>query len=273
MSRYASMFARLEARGEGALIPFLMLGDPGASRCLSIIDSVVASGADALELGLPFSDPTADGPTLVAAANRALGAGMTTGMAFELLAQIRQRHPSVPIGVLAYANPVFARGLDDFHAHAARAGVDSVLVPDLPLREATPFTAAATRHGIDQVFILPPDAGDATMAAVAAASRGYTYVLGRRGVTGEDQSVELPPPERLAALRCSGAPPPVIGFGISKPAHVRTAMAAGAAGVIVGSALVNAIVRGKDPGRMVRALKAATRVSRDDPKRHPLLRL
>lgn len=270
MSRYARLFASLEARGEGALIPFLMLGDPDAVTCLARIDAVVAAGADALELGLPFSDPVADGPVLVSAANRALGAGMTTAKSFELLARVRARHPDLPIGVLVYANLVFARGLECFHARAAAAGVDSVLVPDAPLHEGGPFAAAAKRHGIDPVFILPPDANDATLANVAAASRGYTYVLGRRGVTGTEQTLDLPAHERIAALKRAGAPPPVIGFGISTPAQVRSAIAAGAAGVIVGSALTAALAQGEDAGRVVRALKAATREQGEIPRMHRL---
>lgn len=260
MSRYQRMFERLAARDEGALIPFLMCGDPDVETSLARIETVIANGADALELGIPFSDPVADGPTLVDAAQRALASGATPATCFALVARLRARHADLPIGILVYANTVFARGVDGFYTRAAAAGVDSVLVPDAPLREAGPFREAAARHGIEPVFILPPDADDTASANVAAASRGYTYVLGRKGVTGAERSVEMPPPERFAMLKQTGAPPPVVGFGISQPDHVRAAMAAGAAGVIVGSALVDAFARHEDVNHRLRALKAATRL-------------
>lgn len=259
MSRYTNMFAGLAARHEGALIPFLMCGDPDIETSLVRIETAIANGADALELGVPFSDPVADGPALVDAAQRALAGGVTPAACFALIARVRERHPSLPIGILVYANLVFARGVDDFHARAAAAGVDSILVPDVPLREAGPFRDAAARHGIDPVFILPPDTDDTTGAAIAAASRGYTYVLGRKGVTGAERTVETPPPERFAMLKQNGAPP-VIGFGVSRPEHVRAAITAGAAGAIVGSALTDVFARGDDPGARLRALKAATRL-------------
>lgn len=138
MSRYAHLFASLAGRNEGALIPFFMLGDPDPRGSLASIEAALAAGADALELGLPFSDPVADGPTIVAAANRALATGMTPERCFAMIAQIRARHPRIPIGLLVYVNLVFARGLDSFYACAAQAGVDSVLIADLPLREAVP---------------------------------------------------------------------------------------------------------------------------------------
>lgn len=249
--RYERVFAAREC----ALIPFLMLGDPDPDTCVARVDELVAAGADALELGIPFSDPVADGPVIVAAARRALSAGTTPARAFALLARIRARHPDIPLGVLVYANLVFGRGIDAFYAAAAQAGVDSVLVADVPLREVAPFRAASRAHGIAQVLILPPDAEAATLTAVAQAGAGYTYVLGRAGVTGADRAAVMPATERLARLVAAGAPPPVIGFGISKPEHVRAAIAAGAAGVIVGSALVDAWANGGDGAAIFRRLR------------------
>lgn len=250
-ARYERMFASRRC----AVIPFLMLGDPDAETCIARVDALVAAGADALELGIPFSDPVADGPVIVAAANRALVAGTTPAQAFALLVRIRARHPDIPVGVLVYANLVFGRGVAAFYAAAAKAGVDSVLVADVPLRESAPFRAAARAHGIAQVMILPPDANDATVAAIAQAGAGYTYVLGRAGVTGADRAAVMPARARLAQLVAAGAPPPVIGFGISKAEHVRAARAAGAAGVIVGSALVATYANGGDGAALLRALR------------------
>lgn len=259
MSRYTKMFQRLAENREGALIPFLMLGDPDAETCLARIDAVIAAGADALELGLPFSDPVADGPTLVEAANRALANGTTPARCFEMLGEIRARHPDIPVGLLVYANLVLARGVDDFFARAARAGVDSILVPDMPLRESRPLQEAGQRHGIEPVFILPPDANDDCVQNVAATSRGYVYVLGRKGVTGSERAAETPLPEKLQALRERNAAPAVIGFGVSSAAHVRNALDAGASGAIVGSALVKTFAAGEDGTALVRELKQATR--------------
>lgn len=254
----SARYERLFAEERGALIPFLMLGDPDPDACLVLIDELIAAGADALELGLPFSDASADGPVLVAAANRALAAGMDTARSLRLVTAIRKRHPGIPIGLLVYANLVFAAGIDDFYRRAAAAGADSVLVPDLPLRESAPFRAAASRHGIAPVFILPPDAGEATTEAVATASRGYTYVLGRRGVTGDGRAAAVSK-ERLDHLRALGAAPLVIGFGISEPAHYRAALTAGAAGAIVGSALVDHLARGGDAASFIAKFKAQKR--------------
>lgn len=258
MSRYAEMFQRLEANGEGALIPFLMLGDPDTETCLARIDAIVAAGADALELGLPFSDPIADGPTLVDAANRARAGGATTTRCFEMLRTVRARHPHIPIGLLVYANLVLTRGMEIFVMDAANAGVDSILVPDMPLREAKPLQDAGVRHGVDIVFILPPGATDEHLRAVAVASRGYVYVLGRKGVTGAERTA-MPLPEAFDALKACEAAPAIIGFGISSAAHVRKAIANGARGAIVGSALVKAFTEGEDGAALVRELKHATR--------------
>ncbi|MCA1798259.1 MAG: tryptophan synthase subunit alpha [Xanthomonadaceae bacterium] len=257
-ARYERMFAACAERDEGAVIPFLMLGDPDSETSIARINKLVAAGAHALELGIPFSDPVADGPVIVAAANRALTAGVTPARCFELVAQVRARHPDIPIGLLVYANLVFARGIDAFYRDAAVAGVDSVLVADVPLRESVPFRAAAVKHGVAHVLILPPDANDKTIVAVAKAGAAYTYVLGRAGVTGADRAAAMPARERLELLAQAGGPPPVIGFGISKPEHAHAARAAGAAGVIVGSALIGWLHDGNDAAaRFVKLVEAA----------------
>ncbi len=239
-ARYTAMFAP----GKPVAIPFMMLGDPDPDTSLARIEALVAAGADALELGFPFSDPVADGPALVAAANRARAAGVRPDDCFAIIAELRARHPALPIGVLVYVNLLLARGLDEFYARAARAGLDSVLVPDLPLEESARFRAAAGAFGVAQVFIAPPDADDRILAEVARATRGYTYVLGRRGVTGGGGADFAPVTRIVATLNAAGAPPSVVGFGIDGPAAARAAVATGAAGVIVGSALVDAFVRG-----------------------------
>ena len=146
MERYETLFAQLKNRQEGAFVPFVTLGDPGPEQSLKIIDALIEGGADALELGIPFSDPLADGPTIQGAALRAFAAGVTPAQCFEMLAAIRQKHPTIPIGLLMYANLVFSPGIDAFYAQCARVGVDSVLVADVPVEESAPFRQAAMRR-------------------------------------------------------------------------------------------------------------------------------
>lgn len=254
MSRYAALFRR----GEGAFGAFAMLGDPDPRASAAVLDALVEGGADMIEVGIPFSDPVADGPVIQAAAVRALAAGTRTADCFRLLAGFRERHAQVPVGILTYANVVAARGLNAFYAAAAEAGVDSVLVADVPLLEAGPFLAAARAAGVAPVLIAAPNTPAARLKRIAAEGEGYTYCVARAGVTGADDEVRFAGPV-LSALKEAGAPPPILGFGISRPEHVRSALAAGAAGVICGSAIVDRIARGEDVRPFVAEMKAATR--------------
>jgi tryptophan synthase alpha chain len=237
MSRYAAMFDRLEARSEGAFGAFAMLGDPDPEASALILDALVEGGADMIEVGIPFSDPVADGPVIQAAAVRAIKAGTRVADCFRLLAEFRKRHPEVPVGILTYANLVVARGREAFCRAAAEAGVDSLLVADVPMIEAEPFLAVARGCGLAPVLIAAPNTPAATLERIAAASEGYTYCVARAGVTGADREVRFAA-EVIAELKAAGAAPPVLGFGISRPEHVRLALDAGAAGVISGSAVV-----------------------------------
>ncbi|MDN6832504.1 MAG: tryptophan synthase subunit alpha, partial [Enterobacterales bacterium] len=153
MERYQQLFAELKTRNEGAFVPFVTLGDPTPALSLEIVNTLIDAGADALELGIPFSDPLADGPTIQDATLRAFAAGVTPTLCFELLAEIRKKHPQIPIGLLMYANLVFHNGIDEFYQRCAEVGVDSVLVADVPIEESMPFRQAALRHGIAPIFI------------------------------------------------------------------------------------------------------------------------
>jgi tryptophan synthase alpha chain len=258
MTRYAAMFDRLRALGEGAFGAFAMLGDPDADASAAILDSLVEGGADMIEVGIPFSDPVADGPVIQAAAVRALAAGTRTADCFRLLAAFRERHPDVPVGILTYANIVMARGRDAFYRAAAEAGVDSVLVADVPLIEAGPFLQAASAAGVAPVLIAAPNTPPERLRRIADEGAGYTYCVARAGVTGADEEVSFAG-DVIAALKGAGAPPPVLGFGIAEPAHVRLALQAGATGVIAGSAIVGRIARSEDLRPFIAAMKAATR--------------
>ncbi|WP_324749465.1 tryptophan synthase subunit alpha [Sphingomonas sp. LY54] len=258
--RYAMMFDRLRGAGEGAFGAFVILGDPGIDATGTILDALVEGGADMIEVGIPFSDPVADGPTIQAAAERALAQGVTTADCFAMLKAFRSRHPHVPVGVLTYANLVLARGRDAFYRAAAEAGVDSVLVADVPAFEAAPFVQSARDHAIAPVLIAATNTPEATLQRIALLGQGYTYCVARAGVTGAETEMRLDHEGLLAALEREGAPPPVLGFGISTPDHVRAALAAGAAGVISGSAIVRLIERdGAEAGPAIKAFVSEMR--------------
>jgi tryptophan synthase alpha chain len=254
------MFSRVDNRG--AFGAFVMLGDPGLEASAAILEALVEGGADMIEVGIPFSDPVADGPVIQAAAERALAQRVTPADCFRLLAGFRARHPDIPVGILTYANIVLARGREPFYRMAAGAGVDSVLIADVPVFEAEPFVAAAGKAGVAPVLIAAPNTPPATLKRIAELGQGYTYCVARAGVTGAGDEVTLNHRALFDALKGFGAPPPVLGFGISRPDHVRTAYDAGAAGVISGSAIVRLVAdHGKEAGPWVRDFVAAMKAA------------
>ncbi|GAA6205798.1 MULTISPECIES: tryptophan synthase subunit alpha [Thalassotalea] len=247
--RYLDCFATLAEKNEGAFIPFVAIGDPNPEQSLAIIKTLIDAGADALELGIPFSDPSADGITIQEAGKRALATGTNTDVCIDILKQVREYAPHIPIGLLLYGNLVFARGIDKFYQDMADAGVDSVLIADLPIRESEKFRQAALAANVAPIFIAPPNASDETLKKVSSFSHGYTYVLSRAGVTGVDvveskqskKSTSTLANELIATLKSYQAAPAVIGFGISQPQQVKDALNAGASGAISGSAVVKII--------------------------------
>lgn len=258
-NRYADMFARLG--NSGAFGAFLMLGDPDFATCATLLDACANGGADMIEVGIPFSDPVADGPVIQEAAIRALGKGARVDDAFRQIAEFRARWPDVPIGILTYANLLAARGEARFMADAVAAGADSILIADVPSLEAEPYAACAREAGIDLVMIAAPNTPPAVIERIAALSSGYTYCVARGGVTGTRDALALDHDALFATIAEKGAPPPVLGFGISTPDHVAQALAAGAKGVISGSAIVRLVTEPDAAARIeqfVRDMKAAT---------------
>ncbi|MBL4817188.1 tryptophan synthase subunit alpha [Shewanella sp.] len=264
--RYQAVFAALKQKNQGAFVPFVTLGDPSPELSLKIIDCLVENGADALELGFPFSDPLADGPVIQAANLRSLAAGTTPTQCFEMLTVIRAKYPDLPIGLLLYANLVYTKSIDNFYAKAQAAGVDSVLIADVPVEEAEPFIASAKAHNVAPIFIAPPNADRDTLKMVSEKGEGYTYLLSRAGVTGTESKAGMPIGEILSRLKEFNGAPPLLGFGIAEPAQVTAAIEAGAAGIISGSAVVKIIAANKDDetallaklGEFTRNMKAAT---------------
>ncbi|WP_369311057.1 tryptophan synthase subunit alpha [Providencia rettgeri] len=255
MERYSQLFERLNSLNQGAFVPFVTLGDPDAELSLKIVDALIEGGADALEIGIPFSDPLADGPTIQNANLRAFKSEITPTICFELLGRIRAKHPTVPIGLLVYANLVFTNGIDNFYIRCQKAGVDSVLVADVPMSESKPFRDAALAHNIAPIFICPPNSDDALLQQIGEHSRGYTYLLSRAGVTGTEQRAQMPLTHLVEKLKQYQAAPALQGFGISEPAQVADAIKNGAAGAISGSAVVKIIENNLDkPDVMLKAL-------------------
>ena len=255
-TRYEKLFADLAEKNEGAFVPFIMLGDPTPADALEIIRTAVNAGADALELGVPFSDPVADGPTIQKSHIRALDGGVTVNDAIDQIRTIRSEFPDLPIGMLIYGNVPFTRGVDKFYREFAEAGADSVLLPDVPVREGQPFAEAAEAADIHPIFIAPAQATEKTLEGVAASSKGYIYAVSRDGVTGTERESSITGLEDVVNnVKRFGGPPILLGFGISSPDHVRDAVAAGATGAISGSAITKIIdkhVEGEhpNPGRV-----------------------
>ncbi|BBN81313.1 tryptophan synthase alpha chain [Pseudoalteromonas sp. A25] len=266
MSRYAQTFNALAEQQQGAFVPFVTIGDPNKELSLEIIKSLIDGGADALELGIPFSDPIADGPVIQAANIRALEQHINTQDCFNIIKQVRQYNNDIPIGLLLYSNLVFAKGIDAFYQQAKEVGVDSILVADVPLHESKLFRRAAQNVAIEPIFIATPNASDDTLRECASYGRGYTYLLSRAGVTGTETTAQMPADSMITKLKEYHAAPTLLGFGISTAEHVKAALDSGAAGAISGSAVVKIIEQNLDnPNSMlkeleqfVRTMKAAT---------------
>jgi tryptophan synthase alpha chain len=239
MDRLASAFARARAEKRAAFVAYLCAGDPDFDTSLAACRAVLEGGADVLELGVPFSDPLADGLTNQLAAQRALESGMTVPRVLELVRRLRAAS-EVPIVFYTYYNLVFANGVDASVRAAKDAGVDGMLVLDLPPEEAGEFGAACAGHGMKTVCIVAPTTPDTRLPKIAGATTGFVYYVSREGVTGERQEIAAGIPEAVARIRRHTALPVVVGFGISTRAHVR-AIGQTADGVVVGSALVNVI--------------------------------
>lgn len=244
----------IRAEGRGAFVPFLVIGDPDLETSLALTDALVEAGADVLEFGFPFSDPPADGPVIQAADQRALAAGVTPPAAFEFLDAVQARH-GTPTVLLMYYNLILQFGVDAFYARAARAGVQGVLVADVPVELAGGLVEAAERHGVAPIFIASELTPPERLARVATQGGGFVYTVARVGVTGEQTELAEGLPVTLARLRSAIDRPLLAGFGLSTPEHVRRVRAAGADGAIVGSALVRQIEANLgDPAAMVQAV-------------------
>ena len=230
-------FQKLQSEGRCALMPFLMAGDPDLTQTRSTLLALEAAGADMIELGIPYSDPLADGPVIQAAASRALGSGTTPGRVLEMLQSLKGEL-SIPVILFTYSNPLLNRGMENFCRDAAAAGAAGLVVPDLPLEEAEKLSAIAEAAGLDLVLLVAPTTPSDRMGRISLASRGFTYLVSVTGVTGVRTTLENRVATLVQQLKGMGPTPVAVGFGISGPEQARQVRDWGADGAIVGSALV-----------------------------------
>lgn len=252
MGRIDDVFLK---RDSIAFIGFTVGGDPDQETSGRIARALIDAGTDILELGVPFSDPVADGPTIQRADERALAAGTTPDIVFAIVRELRS-YSGIPIVLLTYYNTVFKRGVDRFYRDARDAGVDGILIADLPVEESDEITAIATRYGIDPIFLVAQTTSDERIKKIADRASGYLYLVSVLGVTGVRSQVSKGAIDLLNRVRKHTNLPLALGFGISTPDHVRACNHAGADAVIVGSAIVNIVEKTKhDPEFMVQELR------------------
>ncbi len=253
----------------GCLIGYITAGDPSPEQTPKIADALIRGGVDILELGLPFSDPIADGRTIQDASLRALNAGTTPMRVLEIAAEIKSQH-DIPLVIMTYYNPVFHFGVDKYLAAAKEHGVDGFIVPDLPVEEADDYRKAAKAQGLDTIFLASPATSKERLVKIVDASSGFLYLVSRFGVTGAQSNVEDSTVQLIKKVHpfTEGKVPLAVGFGISKPEHVKRVIAAGADAAIVGSAFINITQKHQRNTEAVlrelqmtaQALKAATKI-------------
>lgn len=257
VTRIATLFERLRRKGRRGLIAYLTAGDPEPERTPELVAALERGGADLIELGMPFSDPIADGPVIQRASERALRAGMTLRKLLEIARSIRARS-EIPLLLFSYLNPVLRYGLETLARDAAAAGLDGCLLTDLSVEEAHPYVGAMRRHGLDTVFLAAPTSTPRRLELVAKYSTGFVYLVSRTGVTGERESLSDAVAPLVRAMRAVTDLPLAVGFGISRPEHVAQAGSLADAAV-VGSAFVHLIERNRDNASLEVQLEAFAR--------------
>ena len=236
MNRYQTTFAQCKSENRAAFIPFWMIGDPDPAKSQKIIETI-ADHADILELGMPFSDPLADGPTIQASVTRALEANTTTSQCFEVIKNLREKFPSKPIGLLVYLNLILAYGIEKFFQQCADAGVDSVLIPEMPIEEVGLVKSVAQTADIDLVFLVSTNTPEARMQSIFDNSGGFLYTVSTPSITGAKTEISPDTLELIKTLKTKTDLPICVGFGVSTPEQVKLLSQNQADGVIIGSKL------------------------------------
>jgi tryptophan synthase alpha chain len=268
MNRLERQFGEVRAAGRRSLLVYLCGGDPDLASTERLVPALAAAGADIIELGVPFSDPLADGPTIQLASERALRSGTTLSGILDLVGRLRGRGCEVPLVLMGYMNPIVRMGVDVFVARSAAAGVDGFIVPDLPLEESGALGDAASAKGLSLVLLAAPTTPPDRLRSIGQRTRGFLYFVSVTGVTGARAALPPDLPSRLDAVRAATAAPVAVGFGVSAPEQAR-ALAAHADGVVVGSAVVAEIARSagalEGPVALVRSLAEAVHSVRRGP--------
>jgi tryptophan synthase alpha chain len=246
IERIEHAFKQAQARARAALMPYYTLGFPTPQASLEVIQTLAASGADLIELGVPFSDPLADGPTIQRSTQAALAQNITTAQCFRLVSQLRASGVSQPLLLMGYINPILAYGPERYIAAARAAGADGLIIPDLPLEEAQLIELACKQEGIALVYLAAPTSSDARLAELACRTSGFLYLVSLAGVTGARSALAPGLEEFVTRARAVAKTPLAVGFGISRPAQA-SAVSKLADGVIIGSALIDAVCNSANP--------------------------
>lgn len=255
-NRIAEKFRELAERRESALICYVVAGYPDTRSSKQVINALVKGGADIIEVGIPFSDPIADGPTIQAASNIALRKGMTPKKALQLVRSVRKQHPNLPLLAMTYSNILVRAGMEKFMSESKQCGLDGFILPDMPVEEADTYLLTASKLNLATVFLVSPNTPQPRLRKIVASTTGFLYVVSVYGITGARNSFQKYTLNTIRAVKqVSGEKVPVaVGFGISTPAHVKSMVAAGAEAVIIGSAVINKISDGSDK-KMLRDLQ------------------
>jgi tryptophan synthase alpha chain len=256
-NRVSETFSALAKKGERALACYVVAGYPDIKTSEKVVDALVAGGADIIELGIPFSDPIADGPTIQQAAHRALEGGVTPDRVLALARGLRKKHPGLPIMAMTYSNILVRTGFDAFIAKAKANGIDGFILPDMPVEEADAYLGSAKKHGMATAFLASPNTSDARLEKIVASSTGFLYLVSVYGITGARKGFESYTSDAIKKAKrvAAGRVPVGVGFGISSPAHARFMIDAGADAIIVGSAIVDRMARAKSGKAMAADLK------------------
>ncbi|HEX7973818.1 MAG TPA: tryptophan synthase subunit alpha [Anaerolineales bacterium] len=253
-------FAAVRIEGRAALMPYFTLGFPTPQQSLSILEAIAGAGADLIELGIPFSDPLADGPTIQHSTQVALEQGMTLKRCLEQVAELRRGGVQAPLVLMGYINPILSYGLAQFATDAAAAGADGFIVPDLPPEEAGALQSACRVHGLALIYMLAPTSTPQRLAQVAAQANGFIYLVSLTGVTGARRSLPTGLADFVGRVRAATSTPLAVGFGIATPEQAYT-VGRLADGVIVGSALINAVTNAADPCAAAAGLVSSLRLA------------
>ena len=254
MSRIDAKFAALKSEGRAAFVSFIMAGDPDYATSLEVVRGLPGAGVDLIELGMPFTDPMADGPAIQLAGQRALETGMTLKRTLELVRAFRESDVSTPIILMGYYNPIYSHGVDAFLAEAKEAGVDGLIVVDLPPEEDDELCLPTVAAGLHFIRLATPTTDDARLPAVMENTSGFVYYVSITGITGAANAVATDVGPEVARIKAAGGLPVVVGFGIKTPESARD-IAGVADGAVVGSAIVDLIGQGKPPAEVLAFVK------------------